>query len=441
MPANIYRWLLGPAGFVTALLVWCAAAGPAPPGGLAAGLLVAAPSQAPASPTAVPPRGWPAAANAGIANARTDLARRLNVDPVSITVVSVTSQEWPSSAMGCPLPRQNYLPVVTPGYEIILAAGGARYTYHASLRGAVVACPASTAPPPPAGVRYFPETGHSVQGRFLAYWEQHGGLAQHGYPLTDELQETSAAGGKTYTVQYFERDVFELHPENQPPYDVLLSRLGAARWAARYPTPPANQRANTDNPRRFPETGHTAGGRFRAYWEQHGGLAQQGYPLSEEFPEQSDLDGRTYTVQYFERAVFEYHPENPPPYDVLLTQLGKFHLAISRAQAVAAGLKSPPRVYAVGPGDIALWPPDTGSTVTHYSTCGIQPLAWALADPCAQPMTLTTALAGAGDGLDVTFLATWANGARTHRWQLHVGADRQAVFVQESGDRLPILPQ
>jgi hypothetical protein len=56
-------------------------------------------------------------------------------------------------------------------------------------------------------------------------------------------------------------------------------------------------------------------------------------------------------------------------------------------------------------------------------------------------MTLTTALAGAGDGLDVTFLATWGGGAQTHRWQLHVGADLQAVFVGESGDRLPILPQ
>jgi hypothetical protein len=244
-------------------------------------------------------------------------------------------------------------------------------------------------------------------------------------------------------VQYFERDVFELHPENTPPYDVLLSRLGAARRTGRYPTPSANQRASTDNPRRFPETGHTVGGRFRAYWEQHGGLAQQGYPLSEEFQEKSDLDGKTYTVQYFERAVFEYHPENKPPYDVLLTQLGKFHLAISRAQAVAAGLKSPPRVYGVGKSDVALWPPDTGSAVTSYSTCGIRPVAGTDAqdNPCEQPMTLTTALAGAGDGLDVTFLATWAGGAQTHRWQVHVDGALHALFVGESGARLPILPQ
>jgi hypothetical protein len=53
-------------------------------------------------------------------------------------------------------------------------------------------------------------------------------------------------------------------------------------------------------------------------------LAQQGYPLSEEFAETSQLDGKPYTVQYFERAVFEYHPENQPPYDVLLSQLGTY---------------------------------------------------------------------------------------------------------------------
>jgi iron complex transport system substrate-binding protein len=53
-------------------------------------------------------------------------------------------------------------------------------------------------------------------------------------------------------------------------------------------------------------------------------VAQQGFPISNEFQEKSPLDGKTYTVQYFERAVFEMHPENAAPNDVLLSQLGKF---------------------------------------------------------------------------------------------------------------------
>lgn len=41
--------------------------------------------------------------------------------------------------------------------------------------------------------------------------------------------------GKSYTVQYFERAVFEKHPENQAPYDVLLSQLGTFRFKSKYP--------------------------------------------------------------------------------------------------------------------------------------------------------------------------------------------------------------
>ncbi|MEP6776039.1 MAG: hypothetical protein ABJA50_10635, partial [Chloroflexota bacterium] len=43
----------------------------------------------------------------------------------------------------------------------------------------------------------FPETGETVQGRFLSYWNDHGGLTQQGYPISDELQETSDTNGET----------------------------------------------------------------------------------------------------------------------------------------------------------------------------------------------------------------------------------------------------
>ena len=86
--------------------------------------------------------------------------------------------------------------------------------------------------------------------------------------------------GKTYTVQYFERAVFEQHPENAgTPYDVLLSQLGTSATTASIRQGAPGQSANTrPDPRVFAETGHSVGGAFRAYWESHGGLAQQGYP-------------------------------------------------------------------------------------------------------------------------------------------------------------------
>lgn len=99
----------------------------------------------------------------------------------------------------------------------------------------------------------FQETGKTVCGVFLLYWREHGGLAQQGLPLSGELNEQNVVDGKTYRVQYFERAVFEYHPENQPPYDVLLSLLGSAQYQAKYggpaTTPPAiiGQTVNVNN--------------------------------------------------------------------------------------------------------------------------------------------------------------------------------------------------
>src|SRR5215212_5608101 len=73
--------------------------------------------------------------------------------------------------------------------------------------------------------RTFAETGKTVKSTFLDYWTTHGGLAQQGYPISEEMQERSDTDGKLYTVQYFERAAFELHPENTPPNNVLLSLL------------------------------------------------------------------------------------------------------------------------------------------------------------------------------------------------------------------------
>ena len=89
--------------------------------------------------------------------------------------------------------------------------------------------------PAPQTSRTFSETGKTVSGRFLDYWQNHGDLAQQGFPISDVIQEKSDLDGKTYQVQYFERAVFELHPENAPPYDVLLSQLGTFRYKQKYP--------------------------------------------------------------------------------------------------------------------------------------------------------------------------------------------------------------
>jgi mono/diheme cytochrome c family protein len=77
----------------------------------------------------------------------------------------------------------------------------------------------------------------------------------------------------------------------------------------------------------FPETGHSVGPSFAAYWQANGGLARFGYPLSEQY-NGIGSDGQPYTMQLFERARFELHPENPDGQQVLLGLLGAEELGL-----------------------------------------------------------------------------------------------------------------
>lgn len=181
--------------------------------------------------------------------------------------------------------------------------------------------------------RCFPETGNCIAGKIRTYWEQNGGLPVFGLPITP--QQTETIENKSLEVQWFERNRLELHPENAAPYDVLLGRLGADRLAQQGRDPftfPNSQ--PQDGCRFFQETGHRACGDILATWRASGleldgkkgkteaeNLALFGLPLNDEMTETLS-DGKQYTVQYFERARFELHPENQPPYNVLLGLLG-----------------------------------------------------------------------------------------------------------------------
>lgn len=165
------------------------------------------------------------------------------------------------------------------------------------------------------GDRVFTETGKSLSGPFLTFWERHGGVAVFGFPITEEFDEVSLTDGVTRRVQYFERQRFELHPRNPEPFNVLLGLLGTEALPGRQAHPPAAQKSGSGC-QFFPETGHNACSRFLEYWRQNGGLMVFGYPVTEEIQ-----DGGL-TVQYFQRARFERHPAHTPPWDVLLGLLG-----------------------------------------------------------------------------------------------------------------------
>lgn len=209
-----------------------------------------------------------------------------------------------------------------------------------AMAGSVLIMNAYAQTPQP-GCRTFPETGKMACGRFLQYWDAHGGLAQQGFPISGEFQEQSQIDGKTYAVQYFERAVFELHSENKPPYDVLLSLLGGMKLKEKYPNsvPDTDKELITGESRTFPETGKRVSGAFLKYWQENGGLAQQGYPISNAMYESLTPAAPPRIVQYFERAVFELHPENGDRFSVLLSRLGaeRFKTLYPNGEPAAGG--------------------------------------------------------------------------------------------------------
>jgi hypothetical protein len=171
---------------------------------------------------------------------------------------------------------------------------------------------------------YFDATGHNLRDVFLNYWNQYGGLSLFGLPLTEEFEEASdTQPGKTFLVQYFERNRFEYHPEYKGTKDEVLLGLLGVQLNSDQLFPQSTPFKNTASTVYFSQTRHSLGGAFYKYWKANGGLPIFGYPISEEYSEKNPDDGKTYTVQYFERNRFEYHPEfKGTPYEVLLGLLG-----------------------------------------------------------------------------------------------------------------------
>lgn len=169
------------------------------------------------------------------------------------------------------------------------------------------------------GMRCFPETGFCITGAIRAYWERNGGLAVFGYPITSMSYET-IEGTWTGPVQWFERDRLEDHTNEEK--GVMAGRLGAlflerrqSGWSQ------GDGKKPSADCRVFAETKHAVCGKFLRYWERNGGLERFGLPLTPSVQEL--VEGKPYTVQYFERRRMELHPEHAgTAYEVQLGRLG-----------------------------------------------------------------------------------------------------------------------
>ncbi len=198
--------------------------------------------------------------------------------------------------------------------------------------------------------RCFAETGYCIAGRIREFWEQNDGMRVFGLPISS--QQEMIIEGQMIQSQWFERNRLEWHPEQEPPYDVLLSRLGVDYAALAGFVFGAEQGADKAEPvrfadkncRSFKETAIPICNDMLDAWQSSGlnldtkpgrseseSLALFGLPLTPPYPLVLS-DGTEYTVQWFERARFELHPELEQPYHVLFGLLGNEVQILSKTQ-------------------------------------------------------------------------------------------------------------
>lgn len=164
-----------------------------------------------------------------------------------------------------------------------------------------------------ADVRFFLETGHTVRGEFLRYYNTARDPALvFGYPITEQMVSRD---GKT--VQYFQRARFELVTDPAGAPRIQLTAIGQALYSPGQPQPVNNPQAC----QLFPATGHSVCFQFLDFHRANGGIDYFGNPISP-LELQNDI-----LVQYFEKARFEWRT-NGFHGRVVLTELGRIYFDV-----------------------------------------------------------------------------------------------------------------
>ncbi|MBA3469955.1 MAG: hypothetical protein H0T53_09960 [Herpetosiphonaceae bacterium] len=158
------------------------------------------------------------------------------------------------------------------------------------------------------GLGSLPDYASEIAPEFLPYWLQHGGERIFGRPLPQPTPLLEENGRK---FQWFERARLELWPEYAATkYLIQPGRIGTEfTKGVEFPT----QQFFVNRPGLVYEevTQHGLRGEFLKFWQENGGVDIFGYPISDELQVILPEDRAYHTVQYFERARFELHPNDP----------------------------------------------------------------------------------------------------------------------------------
>jgi hypothetical protein len=171
------------------------------------------------------------------------------------------------------------------------------------------------------GRRFFPETGHVVEGDFLTYYNNLSDpLRLLGYPITDILPDPFS-GRPT---QYFQKARLELHADTSLNDDrqwIQLTPIGEYVYDAGDQIAPLE---SSNGCQSYPWKGkdYQVCYAFLNFFKNYGGIDYFGSPISS----MEYQDGRI--VQYFQNARLDWYPEYPPGERVVVSNLGLvyFHL-------------------------------------------------------------------------------------------------------------------
>jgi|WetSurMetagenome_2_1015567.scaffolds.fasta_scaffold101866_2 hypothetical protein len=264
--------------------------------------------------------------------------------------------------------------------------------------------------------QYFDETGYTVRGDFLTYFQSvKDPLQIFGYPITDEIQDASSGR----TVQYFQRARLERNSRGA----VEMAPLGKLLYDQK--GTPVTDASNSMACRKFPATGFNVCYAFLRFYDDNKGPNFFGNPISN-----IELrDGRY--VQYFEKVRLEWRPEMPAGERVVLADLGRIYYD-SRVGVVYDPEKANGSSIIMTTGQVKL------QTHAFVSQALIPANKWqsiyvVVQDqnfaPVKDAMVIVSVYFPDGSQYDVRMPATDANGISTHSFMVKDMPVKQIVRV------------
>jgi hypothetical protein len=227
-----------------------------------------------------------------------------------------------------------------------------------------------------SGVRYLTTLAQdlsAIESTELLYVYQ--GLSSDGsrylsviVPVSTSVAFDPAPVGDVDTLAYNRRMADRLDKAAASSFTPNLSLLDGMVRSVRIGAAPAVPTSYT-----FPQTGFEVSGRvwqtWLGGWQFDFSLFINGLPITSLRPETNPTDGRIYPTQWFERARYEVHTENRPPFDVLLGLLGAAAAAGREGEAPFRPVE-PPWTEEPEEDDTLLWFEETKHTVGDSSAGG-----------------------------------------------------------------------